>query len=357
MRKKSTDNIEVIDEIRYRILDNIDDKYNKHQGTFVWDMISPTSFELGFIHQEIMNSSNLLSVENLNGELLDLRVFGITGIKRNPATFSTGIVTITGTDGTIVQQGTLVAAGEIIFETTKEMTIVNNEVKIPVICTQSGSVGNVMKGTINSFPVTTVGLNTVTNENDMENGYDEETDESLRERYYAQLRLPATSGNKYHYMLWAKSVTGVGDVYVDPLWNGNGTVKVVITDSNMNKPSEDLIKSVFDYIEEERPIGATVTVTGATLKDIKIDVRVRLFDGYAIGQVKEDFAAALEDYRKEIGFDAEYVSLGRIGNILLQYVEGVQDYEDLKLNGEFQNIPLEVEEIPTFNTINMEVIS
>ena len=356
MRKKSIDNIEIINEIRYRILDRVDDKYNKHPGTFVWDMISPTSFELGFIYDEIISAEDLLDIYKLSGELLDIRVRDITGLKRNLATSAYGYVTIAGANGTKIPKGTMVAAGDIVYETTEDGEISNNTAKVPIICIQEGSIGNVSKGSINLFPVTIPGLNTVTNEENIGNGYDEESDDSLRERYFLHLRLPATSGNKHHYMLWAKSVTGVGDVHVDPLWNGNGTVKVVIADSNMDVPSEELIDEVYSYIEEERPIGATVTVVGATIKNISIDVKVRLIDGYEIEDVKGNFEAALEDYRKEIGFEAEYVSLGRIGNILLQHTEGIEDYEDLKLNGEYKNIPLSVEEIPSFEISSMEVI-
>lgn len=68
---------------------------------------------------------------------------------------------------------------------------------------------------------------------------DQETDDELRARYYIKIQTPATSGNAYHYRLWSKEVSGVGDAKVYPLWNGNGTVKVLIIDSNKTGAEPD----------------------------------------------------------------------------------------------------------------------
>ena len=57
-------------------------------------------------------------------------------------------------------------------------------------------------------------------------GEEEESDESLRERYLLKAQAPATSGNPAHYVIWAREVPGVGDANVIPVWNGPGTVKL-----------------------------------------------------------------------------------------------------------------------------------
>ena len=53
----------------------------------------------------------------------------------------------------------------------------------------------------------------------------------LRKRFTEYVSHPITSGNKWQYISWAKSVDGVGDAKCLPLWNGAGTVKVIIVDS------------------------------------------------------------------------------------------------------------------------------
>ena len=109
------------------------------------------------------------------------------------------------------------------------------------------------------------GISSVTNAQATHDGFDEEDDASLYNRLIFKVRQPATSGNKNEYIQWATSVAGVGKAVVISLWNGNGTVKVLITDTNGNPASADLQKKVAAYIETVRPIGATVTVAAPTI--------------------------------------------------------------------------------------------
>ena len=107
---------------------------------------------------------------------------------------------------------------------------------------QSQDVGtscNVDAGTITKIPVSIYGVSAVTNKAAAYDGFDEETDAELLERLLFKVRQPATSGNKNHYIIWATNVDGVGGVKVLPLWNGNGTVKVIITDAENEIASED----------------------------------------------------------------------------------------------------------------------
>ena len=53
-------------------------------------------------------------------------------------------------------------------------------------------------------------------------GTDEETDENLRARFYAQVQAPSTSGNANNYKEWALKVANVGNAKVFPLWDGAG---------------------------------------------------------------------------------------------------------------------------------------
>lgn len=64
----------------------------------------------------------------------------------------------------------------------------------------------------------------------------------------------------------------MGDVKVIPLWNGAGTVKVVIVDADNRPADSELISKVKEHIEENRPIGAEVTVVSASPVMINISV-------------------------------------------------------------------------------------
>ena len=71
------------------------------------------------------------------------------------------------------------------------------------------------------MPVQIAGLVSVSNSNALTGGYDAETDEAYYERYLLRLQTPPTSGNQYHYRLWALEVTGVGGVQIYPLGHGD----------------------------------------------------------------------------------------------------------------------------------------
>ena len=205
--------------------------------------------------------------------------------------------------------------------------------------------------TIKVISMSIPGINSVINENSTTGGYDEETDAELLDRYLFKVRNPATSGNKNNYELWAREIEGVGGARCIPLWNGNGTVKVVIIDANLNVADETLLNKVREYLEEEKPIGVDLTVVSATAVNVKIAANI-------YGSVNEDeFKEKVDTYFKEIGFNRGYVSIAHIGKTLLE-CSGVIDYDSLTLNGEAKNIPLTEEQLPVLEEeVDFDVIS
>lgn len=73
-------------------------------------------------------------------------------------------------------------------------------------------------------------------------------DEELRERYFETINEKTFSGNIADYKKKTKEIAGVGAVKVVPAWNGGGTVKLMILDSNYNKASNELISRVQETI-------------------------------------------------------------------------------------------------------------
>lgn len=194
------------------------------------------------------------------------------------------------------------------------------------------------------------GVSAVTNKNSAYDGFDEETDEELLERLLFKVRQPATSGNKNHYIIWATNVEGVGGVKVLPLWNGNGTVKVIITNAENEIASEDLIAKVQNYIDEQKPIGATVTVVSP--KPLNIDIGLKVTKGS--GNPNE-IKNVVNDFFKTTAFEREYVSYAQVGKVILEKATttGVQDYSNLTLNNKTENIALTDEQLPTVGQVNL----
>ena len=69
-------------------------------------------------------------------------------------------------------------------------------------------------------------------------GEDVESDQSLRQRYYDSLFGLAFGGNIADYKQKVLKMQGVGAVKVYPVWQGGGTVKLVLLDSEYHAPSQ-----------------------------------------------------------------------------------------------------------------------
>lgn len=342
------DNSEVIHK---RMLDNISNEYDKTEGSFFYDATKPAAIEFENAYIQLDKVETKLDIENLSGNELERFIYQRTGITRKTATKATTIVIISGQEGARISKGDLVALDTIKFVSLEDKTIGSTgQMTVLVECELAGTIGNVPAGAIKYFPVSIPGLTSVTNLEPVVNGYDAESDEELRERYYERIRTPATSGNKYHYLNWAKEVTGVGDAKVIPLWDGPGTVKVVIIDSNKQPASNDLVQATKEHIEEERPIGADVTVVSAVPKFISIEFTAIIDEFFTIQQVKERVEKNIKAYFEETAFKVDFISYARIGKTILD-TEGVLDYRNLTINKNYNNILLEYEEVPVLDEV------
>lgn len=165
------------------------------------------------------------------------------------------------------------------------------------------------------------------------------------------MQAPATSGNEAAYKQWALEVDGVGGAKVYPLWNGNGTVKVLVVNSNMEIDSS-LPATVAAYLETVRPIGAAVTVASPTGLPIGITANVTLSGSKTLAEVQTALISTVAEYLKSEVFTTYSVSYAKIGSMLLD-TEGVDDYDTLLVNSETSNITIPDEGIPLVGTITL----
>jgi uncharacterized phage protein gp47/JayE len=324
--------------IRQRMLDAVPSDLNKREGSFIYDGISPAAIELALAYIELDRVINLGFIQTTYGQYLDYRA-AEHGLTRKAATKATGQVTILGSQGTVVPVGSVFATGSgVEFETTDEVTIdETGQVSADIEAVDAGTGGNVPAETITEILVSIQGVTDVINNDPTEGGTDEETDDALVSRLLEKVRLPATSGNVAHYKQWALEVAGVGDAKVFPTWDGPLTVKVAVIDSNKQPASAEIVQDVAGYIEEVRPIGATVTVESAAGLNIDVSATVVLDTGAVLADVQAAFESALDEYLQEIAFEQNYVSYAQIGALLLN-TSGVLDYSNLLLNGASANV-------------------
>lgn len=220
-------------------------------------------------------------------------------------------------------------------------------------CETAGSVGNRELGTL--VPIDHIrGLTYAELTEVLEEGSDEEAAGALLNRYLTKVRQPSTSGNRYDYYNWAMECEGVGAAKVFPLAGGPGTVKVVIADAGMSEASEALIKEIREHIEQLRPIGADVAVASAVERAINVFARVHLEGGASLEAIQNAFQTELSKYLRDNAFGLSYVSMARIGSLLLG-TAGVADYGSLQLNGLEDNVRLGQEEIAVAGAVTLEV--
>jgi len=319
------------------------------EGTFNADMLTANAieFEQAYAEMNLMIEANF--ADTSWGEYLTARAAEF-GVIRKEAAKAIGKLKVTGTAGSSIVTGSLFATEQDIKFYSRGDAIVSADgtVTINIECGVAGAVGNVEAGTIVNIPMSMPGITSCTNLATTYDGFKEETDAALLERYLLKVRTPATSGNKYHYLQWALSVTGVGQSKVIPLWNGAGTVKVVIINSDGATASDDLIADVIAYIESVRPIGATVTVTSPAPLAINI-----VADITGIADI-DAVTTAVNTYLTANGFSMTYVSIAQIGKILLS-TTGITDYSKLKINDGTTNITISDEELPICGTVTLNV--
>lgn len=327
------------DAIMSRLLAAVPGNLDKREGSFIWDALSPAALELAQAYVQLDLVLQFGFTQTTYGQYLDYRGQE-HGVTRLPATRATGQITISGQDGVEVPEGALFSTqGGTQFEMTATATIAGETAVSNIIAVQAGKIGNVPTGAINTIPVSIPGITAVINNSPTSGGTDTESDAAFLDRILDKVRLPATSGNAYHYKQWAKEVPGVGDAQVVPLWDGPGTVKVVLLDSNKQAPAPAIVDAVVAYMETVRPIGASVTVQAVEEVPINISVTLQIASYATIEEVKQLIQDGVKDYLEGLAFKDPLVRYTRIAAVLLD-IPPIVDYSNLLINGGTANMEI-----------------
>lgn len=327
--------------ILQRMLDRVPENVDKRQGSIIYDALAPAASELAAIY--IALDANLRAVfpDTATDENLDAitEPFGET---RKQATYSVrkGLFYGSGNTPLDVTLGSRFSISGLNYTVILKLATGQFELR----CEMAGKVGNQNFGTL--LPLDYIeGLISASLTDVLIPGDDKESDEEYRARFLQQVRLPSTSGNMADYIKWALEVDGVGGVQVIPLWNGGGTVKVVVIDTDKKPASAQLVQNVQTYIsptpgtgEGTAPVGANVTVVAATSIIVNVTATVIRDGSRTLAEIRTDFEAALTSHLSGVAFGTDpSVKYAKVGAILLN-VSGVQDYTALQLNGTNGNI-------------------
>lgn len=328
------------------MLEQIPDSMDKLEGSIIFDALSPAAIEMAQMYSELDVFLGLTFADTATGDYLTRRADEY-GVYRKLATFSVwkGVFTDTNAQPLDVPIGSRYSFNGLVFVATEQIQLG----QFKMVSETPGAIGNVGQGDV--LPIEFIdNLGTAEFTELLVPGEDEETDEALRSRLVTRVQKQGTSGNVYQYEQWALSVAGVGAVKVLPLWNGNGTVKLVLIDLDKTAPSSNVVIDVEVYVDSVKPIGATVTVIGASELPINLSATIILANGYLIQDVVDQVSSGLTTYLKSIAFTGEIVRYTRIANILLDS-PSIIDYSNLLVNGGTANVQQTMEEVAVLGTV------
>ena len=355
------DEDEAIEAIEERILENVPSDIDKREGSLIYNALAPIAIELSLLYQELKLVLDEGFADTASLDYL-IRRASERGISYKEATravvkgrFLPSSIDVLGCRFYLVDT-------ELAYVVTKKIEDGLYELE----CETAGLDGNVPSGQL---------ILDETNGNDdaanletseiigiLEQAVEEEDVEAFRQRYFDSIDSQAFGGNIADYKSKVLAQPGIGGVKVYPVWNGGGTVKLVILNQSFSVPDERVVEELQTLIDPEQnqgegkglaPIGHVVTVVAAEAVLMNLEIEVAYTGGATQETSEETMKAAVEEYlltvRQEWGeADFETGSVVRksyIENKLLSLPQ-ILDVQVLTVNGNERNIELEPRQVP-----------
>lgn len=391
------------EEIAERMLSNVDDKFDKREGSVIYDAIAPIALELAFFYtclDMVMNEvfADTASYYYLIKRAAEMRVFPR---EETPAVLKMEVIPVNAA----ITVGDRFNLNDLNYAVVKAVD--DEPGAYQVECETAGVVGNQQLGML-------LPLETAKELNDLETaaltgvlipGEDEEDVEVFRKRYFSSFDSKAFGGNQSDYTEKITKMDGVGGCKIirawergyDPLqfipdsavagwyesvrdtlpveikaWldavytaasekllTTGGTVKVIIITSEFKSPSQTLVDRVQEALDPDdkageglgiAPIGHVVNVCGVTEKAIDLAASFVFRTEYSFAALQDTIYMAVDNYFYELSQSWENeehltVRVSEIETRLLK-ITGIADVAHVKLNGAESNLVLEADEIP-----------
>ncbi len=322
------------------------------EGSFANVIVSGVAYKQ-FAGYQLMRQMLYAAFPDATAGVFIDRAAAAIGLKRKEAAVATVEVTFTGDDGTRIPTGTVLYASVsgLCFRTTADTTLIDGSAVAPAQAASGGAQYNVAAGEINSMYVNVVGVRGVTNRLAAAGGTDPESDEALWQRYHTQMTLQPTSDNPDQYIIWALEVPGVAWAQCIPVWNGAGTVKVIIAGEGRRPVDPDVLQDCTEHLVKKRVIGTEVTVVSTIGRGIDLTAEIDLEDGYTLEAVSAQFTQLVNDLLGRVSFGTEAtVPYSKFLSCLLQ-CDGVNDYTALLVDGATDAVTITAEQTCSVGTV------
>lgn len=335
------------DSILQQMLNRVPNTLDKREGSIIYNALAPAAVELQNMYIQLDWMLNQVFADTAEREFL-IKHCAERGITPEPATKAI----LQGEFNIDIPIGARFSLDELNYIALEKISVGVFKME----CETPGVIGNQYLGKM--IPIEYIdGLTSAELTAVLIPGEDEESTESLRSRYFESLTSQAFGGNVADYKRKVRLIDGVGDVKVIPAWDGGGTVKLIVIDSNYNVPSQALIDSVQEQIDPVAgeglgiaPIGHVVTVAAVEQTEIDIGMTLTYQTGYTWESISARVYAAIDKYLDELikqwaDTNNLVVRISQIETRILD-LEGVIDISDTTINGQTQNLILDADKIP-----------
>ena len=128
---------------------------------------------------------------------------------------------------------------------------------------------------------------------------------------------------------------------------------MVIAGADKGAVDEEIRSACAAHIEEEKSIGATVTVVSVTEMELPVTAAVTLMEGYSTEDVTTQLTAAVSALLTSQPFgQAVVIPYSRFLACLLQCA-GVADYSSFTVNSGMAAVSVAAEAVPVVGTVNI----
>lgn len=285
------------------MLDQVDPALDTRQGSMIQTALGPAAWYLEGAYMTLNQVQQNSNPETAVGESLDLLTAARNVNRRQArAAVRQGTFNVAVPSGS--QFKTINGADSLIFTSGEQISTSDGSYVYQLTCNTPGTEGNSYTGAL--LPITAIsGLTSASIGTVIEAGTDEETDDSLRDRYFLSFDTPAFGGNIASYRQAILAMDGVGAVQIYPAWDGGGTVLCSILGDDLKPALPATVEAVQSTIcPSEKgesapssngygmaPIGAEVTITTATELTLNITCDIEFVDTIQNG---------VETYQQEI---------------------------------------------------------
>lgn len=348
------------DELMEEKLDMISDRRDRRQGSLIYDALAPNSAEISTFYTELAMMESRTFGDTATGDDLTKRVKE-RGIYRKASVKATFYAEFFDKNKNVY---TVPIGNRFALEDLFYVVIDTDDTGQVLECETAGEYGNKYLGEL--IPLEYMdGLAYATLTEVRTDGEDEESDDQLRSRYLSSFLTDNFGGNIADYKNKVMALQNVGGVKVYPVWNGGGTVKIVVLDMGYSKPTDTVINELQQEIDPTQdgygygiaPIGHRVTVVGVDEFLCNISVGVILDGKVDSSFVESELQTAFAKYFYELSATWEessplIVRISHLESAVLE-IAGVVDVMNCTVNGESSNIMLGDDEIPVLAGIEV----